>query len=104
MFEIERKNQEVDYTKLKDSDYYYHFEGNPMSNREITEAINDIIKKLLNEDYGTHYSIETGSTSIIGVKYQYGSDPKDGGYIKINICHDYEELELPLDSIKKTEK
>ena len=27
-----------------------------------------------------------------------------GGYIKINVCHDYEELELPLDSIKKTEK
>lgn len=104
MFEIERKNQEVDYTKLKDSDYYYHYEGNPMSNKDVTEAINDIIKNLLNAEYGTHYSIKTGSTFVIGIKYQYGNDPKDGGYIEINICHDYEELEFPLDSIKETKK
>ena len=102
MFEIKRENIRIDYNELKDSEFYYDFSnGVEINDKRISEWINNAIEYLLNADFGSHYSIGSGNTVVHASKYQYGDNPEDGGYIKIDICREYEEIEIPLETLTK---
>lgn len=102
MFEIKRENIGIDYNELKDSEFYYNFSnGVEIDDEQISEWINNAIEHLLNADFGSHYSTGSGNTVVHASKYQYGDNPEDGGYIEINICRGYEEIEIPLETLIK---
>lgn len=101
-FEIKKENIPIDYSKLKDTEYYWYFgNGAKINDEQISEWIEQVIEALLNDDYGAHYSVGSGDTVVHGTKYLYGDDPADGGYLEIHICKGYEEIEIPLDTLIK---
>lgn len=102
MLEIKRENVKIDYNELQDSEFYYNFSnGVEIDDEQISKWINSAIEHLLNADFGSHYSTGSGNTVVHASKYQYGDNPEDGGYIDINICRGYEEIEIPLETLIK---
>ena len=102
MFEIKRESVKINYNDLKDSEYYYDFSnGVGINDEQISEWMNDAIKYLLGANFGGHYSVGSGNTVIHAHKYQYGENPEDGGYIQIDVCRKYEQIEIPLENLKE---
>ena len=97
---INRESDLIDYNTIGElPEYYYFGNGVKLSNKEISEHINEIIADLLKGKRGEYSSFASGDTFVVGFRYGDTDSPEED-YIEIYICKGYESLMFGVDQLE----